>query len=532
MDLSHISSTPTASGTSGGVAAPRDNPLLDPRDLRLPRIADPCVLVMFGITGDLARRKLLPAIYDLANRGLLSPSFSLVGVGRRSWSDDDMREYVADAVRGGARTPWRQAIWDQLAAGMRFIELASFDDDGAYERLTRTVTDLDATRGTGGNRAFYLSVPPAWFSAVTEHVAASGLVDEVPGSWRRVIIEKPFGHNRASAQELDAVVSRIVRPDDVFRVDHYLGKETVQNILALRFANTMFEPLWNQRYVDHVQITMAEDIGIGTRAGYYDTIGSARDVIQNHLLQLLALTAMEEPISMRASAIRSEKEKVLAAVKLERAGVLDLDATTARGRYEAGFQGGVPVRGYLEEDGVAADSHTETFAAVRLEIANRRWAGVPFYLRTGKRLARRVTEVAVVFKRPPFLPFTDAATAGLGANTIVLRIQPDEGITMRMASKVPGTQMELRDVTMNFGYGASFNEESPEAYERLILDALLGDAPLFPQQREVDLSWRILDPVIEHWAANGVPEGYRPGSWGPPSAHDLLARDGRIWRRS
>ena len=472
-------STPTSERSSPALGS---NPLLDSRDLRMPRIADPCVLVMFGITGDLARHKLLPAIYDLANRGLLSPSFSLVGVGRRSWSDDELRAYVEQAVRAGARTSWHQAIWDQLAAGMRFVEFSSFEDDDAYSRLTDVVVGLDTTRGTSGNRAFYLSIPPGWFPAVTQRIAASGLVDESPGSWRRVIIEKPFGHDRTSAARLDTLVSRIVRPDDVFRVDHYLGKETVQNILALRFANTMFEPLWNQRYVDHIQITMAEDIGIGTRAGYYDTIGSARDVIQNHLLQLLALTAMEEPTAMTAPAVRAEKEKVL--------------------------------------------------AALRLEIANRRWAGVPFYLRAGKRLTRRVTEVAVVFKRPPFLPFDDAATAGVGANTIVLRIQPDEGITLRLASKVPGSHIELRDVSMDFGYGGTFNEESPEAYERLILDALLGDAPLFPHQREVDLSWRILDPVIERWAASGAPDGYRPGSWGPESAHQLLARDGRTWRRS
>ena len=527
-----VSSSDSATPIPSSRPTRATNPLLDARDLRLPRIADPCVLVMFGITGDLARNKLLPAIYDLANRGLLSPSFSLVGVGRRSWSDDDLRGYVEESARAGARTPWRPAIWEQLAAGMRFVEFSSFEDDAAYDELTRVVDDLDTTRGTRGNRAFYLSIPPGWFPAVTERIARSGLVEESADAWRRVVIEKPFGHNRSSARELDALVGRIVRPDDVFRVDHYLGKETVQNILALRFANTMFEPLWNQRYVDHVQITMAEDIGIGTRAGYYDTIGSARDVIQNHLLQLLALTAMEEPTSMEAAAVRLEKEKVLDCVRLERNGVLDLDLTTARGRYEAGFQGGLPVRGYLEEDGVAADSRTETFAALRLEIANRRWAGVPFYLRAGKRLTRRVTEVAVVFKQPPFLPFESAATTAVGANTIVLRIQPDEGITLRLASKVPGTQMELRDVSMDFGYGATFNEESPEAYERLILDALLGDAPLFPHQREVDLSWRILDPVIEHWSAGGSPEGYRPGSWGPASAHDLLARDGRTWRRS
>lgn len=508
------------------------NPLLDARDLRLPRIADPCVLVMFGLTGDLARKKLLPAIYDLANRGLLSPSFSLVGVGRREWRDDDMRDYVRRAATAGARTPWRDSIWDQLAAGMRFVEFSSFTDDSAYARLTDVVSAIDQVRGTPGNRAFYLSIPPGWFPAVTERIADSGLIEKTPGAWRRVIIEKPFGHDRNSARELDDLISRIVDPDDVFRVDHYLGKETVQNILALRFANTILEPVWNQRYVDHVQITMAEDIGIGTRAGYFDTIGAARDVIQNHLLQLLALTAMEEPTSMEASAVRSEKEKLLAAVRLERYGVLDLDATTARGRYSSGYQGGRPVLGYLDEEGVPAESTTETFAALRLQIENRRWAGVPFYLRAGKRLARRVTEVAVVFKKPPFLPYDSASTFDLGANAVVLRIQPHEGMTVRLASKVPGAQMQLRDVSVDFGYGSSFNEESPEAYERLILDALLGDAPLFPHQREVDLSWSILDPVIAHWEAAGAPEGYRPGSWGPDSAHELLARDGRSWRRS
>ena len=287
--------------------------------------------------------------------------------------------------------------------------------------------------------------------------------------------------------------------------------------MALRFANTMFEPLWNQRYVDHIQITMAEDIGIGTRAGYYDTIGSARDVIQNHLLQLLALTAMEEPTAMTAPAVRAEKEKVLASVRLERHGVLDLDTTTARGRYDAGFQGGVPVKGYLEEDGVAADSRTETFAAIRLEIANRRWAGVPFYLRAGKRLTRRVTEVAVVFKRPPFLPFDDAATAGVGANTIVLRIQPDEGITLRLASKVPGSHIELRDVSMDFGYGGTFNEESPEAYERLILDALLGVRRSFPTSARSICPGASWTPVIERWAASGAPDGYPTPVPGDPS---------------
>jgi len=485
---------------------------------------------MFGITGDLARHKLLPAVYDLANRGLLSPSFSLVGVGRRSWSDDDLRDYVEKAARAGARTPWRPAIWEQLAAGMRFVEFSSFEDDTAYEQLTRVVDGLDATRGTRGNRAFYLSIPPGWFPAVTERIARSGLVEESADSWRRVVIEKPFGHDRTSARELDALVGRIVRPDDVFRVDHYLGKETVQNILALRFANTMFEPLWNQRYVDHVQITMAEDIGIGTRAGYYDTIGSARDVIQNHLLQLLALTAMEEPTSMDAASVRLEKEKVLDCVRLERDGVLDLDMTTARGRYDAGFQGGLPVRGYLEEDGIPADSTTETFAAIKLFVDTRRWAGVPFYLRAGKRLGKRVTEIAVVFKRSAHVPFPTTDLAESGQNVLVVRVQPDEGLTLKFGAKVPGAEMQVRDVTMDFAYGHAFTEDSPEAYERLILDALVGSAPLFPHQREVEWSWRILDPVLDYWAGQGQPEQYAPGAWGPPSAHRMLADDGRMWR--
>ena len=313
----------------------------------------------------------------------------------------------------------------------------------------------------------------------------------------------------------------------VFRIDHYLGKETVQNLLAIRFANTMFEPLWNANYVDHVQITMAEDIGIGGRAGYYDGIGAARDVIQNHLLQLMALTAMEEPLSFGADNVRVEKEKVLGAV----VPAARLNQITARGQYAAGWQGGKQVIGYLHEDGVPKSSTTETFAAIRLEIDSRRWAGVPFYLRAGKRLGRRVTEIAVVFHRAPHLPFASTDTTSLGANALVFRIQPDEGITLRFGSKVPGSAMEVRDVSMDFLYGESFTESSPEAYERLILDVLLGDPPLFPRHTEVELGWKILDPIIDHWAARGVPEQYDAGSWGPVSAHRMMERDGRRWRR-
>jgi len=513
-------------GGSGAQAGVPANPLRDPRDRRLPRIAGPCGLVIFGVTGDLARRKLMPAVYDLANRGLLPPGFALTGFARRDWADQDFAQVVHDAVQEHARTPFREAVWEQLAEGIRFVQ-GEFDDDAAFDRLSRTVAELDAERGTGGNHAFYLSVPPRAFPLVCRQLARSGLSQQPDGAWRRVVVEKPFGHDLASARELNDVVSEVFTPESVFRIDHYLGKETVQNMLALRFANQLFEPIWNANYVDHVQITMAEDIGIGGRAGYYDGIGAARDVIQNHLLQLLALTAMEEPVSFGPDDLRAEKEKVLSAVRLPK----DLAAHTARGQYAAGWQGGEEVVGYLDEEGIAPDSVTETYAAVRLDVDTRRWAGVPFYLRTGKRLGRRVTEVAVVFKKAPHLPFESTATRELGNNALVIRVQPDEGVTIRFGEKVPGTSMEVRDVTMDFGYGHAFTESSPEAYERLILDVLLGDPPLFPRQREVELSWMILDPIIEFWATQGRPEPYRSGTWGPSSADAMMARDGRTWRR-
>src|SRR5450631_2711058 len=481
------------------------NPLRDPRDRRIPRVAGPCVLVMFGVTGDLARKKLLPAIYDLANRGLLPPGFSLVGFARRDWEDEDFAQLTYDAVKQHARTPFRDTVWQQVSEGIRFVQ-GEFDDDEAFDGLAETVRTLDAERSTGGNYAFYLSIPPKAFPVVVKQLKRSGLSDPdtyapPPGqeawaarrAWRRVVIEKPFGHDLRSARELNDILSEVFPPESVFRIDHYLGKETVQNILALRFANEMYEPIWNRGFVDHIQISMAEDIGIGGRAGYYDGIGAARDVIQNHLLQLLALTAMEEPVSLDAARVRIEKAKVLSAVRLPK----DLAGNTARGQYAGGWQGGVPVIGYLSEDGIDAGSTTETYAALRLDIDTRRWAGVPFYLRTGKRLGRRVTELAVVFKRAPHLPFERTATEELGQNAIVIRVQPDEGVTIRFGSKVPGTAMEVRDVTMDFGYGHSFTESSPEAYERLILDVLLGDPPLFPRHEEVELSWRIVAPTTE-----------------------------------
>jgi glucose-6-phosphate 1-dehydrogenase len=505
---------------------PEFNPLRLNSDRRLSRIAGPSALVIFGVTGDLARKKLMPAVYDLANRGLLPPGFALVGFARRDWVDQDFAKVVHDAVAKYARTPFDEDVWKQLAEGIRFVQ-GEFDDDEAFAELKSTLGKLDKTRGTMGNHAFYLSIPPKSFPQVTEQLRRSGLADHVDGTWRRVVIEKPFGSDLKTARELNAVVESVFPPDSVFRIDHYLGKETVQNILALRFANEMYEPIWNANYVDHVQITMAEDIGVGGRAGYYDGIGAARDVIQNHLLQLLALTAMEEPISFNATDLRAEKEKVLAAVKLP----ADLATATARGQYASGWQGGEKVLGFLDEEGMNPESLTETYAAIRLDIGTRRWAGVPFYLRAGKRLGRRVTEIAVVFKRAPQNLFSKSQTGTLGQNALVIRVQPDEGVTIRFGSKVPGAGMQVRDVTMDFGYGHAFTEASPEAYERLILDVLLGDPPLFPRHEEVELSWKILDPIEEFWTTQGQPDQYNPGTWGPASADELLARDGRVWRR-
>lgn len=502
------------------------NPLRSPEDKRLPRIAGPSGMVIFGVTGDLARKKLLPAIYDLANRGLLPPGFALVGFGRRNWSKQDFEDYVREAVEAPSRTAFNTNVWDRLAEGMQFVS-GSFNDDAAFDALANTLRSTDETRGTNGNWAFYLSVPPEHFSSVVHQLDRSGMAQPQDHGWRRVIIEKPFGHDLESAKELNRVVNSVFPERSVFRIDHYLGKETVQNIMALRFANQMFEPVWNSHYIDYVQITMAEDIGLGGRAGYYDGIGAARDVIQNHLIQLLALIAMEEPTSFSPGRLRAEKLKVLRATTP----VEPFDETTARGQYVAGWQGSERVIGLREESGFDPNSATETYAACTLEINSRRWAGVPFYLRTGKRLGRRVTEIALVFKRPPYQPFEDDQTKLLTNNAVVIRVQPDEGVLMRFGSKVPGTAFEVRDVNMDFSYAEAFTEQSPEAYERLILDALLDESSLFPTNAEVERSWEILDPILNYWESHGHPDEYRAGTWGPASADAMLAKDGRQWRR-
>jgi glucose-6-phosphate 1-dehydrogenase len=505
----------------------RGNPLRDPRDRRLPRVPGPCALVVFGVTGDLARKKLIPAVYDLANRGLLPPGFVLLGFARRDWDHGDFANLAREAAQAGARTEFREEVWQRIAAATVFVP-GSFDDDASFDTLAQTLKDLDASHGTGGHAAFYLSIPPSTFPVVLEQMRRTGMADNaLTGSWRRVVVEKPFGHDLESSKQLNALVDDVFTAPDVFRIDHYLGKETVQNLLALRFANTLFEPIWNSHHIDSVQITMAEDVGIGSRAGFYEGTGAARDVLQNHLLQLLALTAMDEPVNFDAESLRTEKLKVLGAVVLPK----DLRAATVRGQYDQGWLAGQRVRGYRAEEGVDPASTTETYAAVRLDVDTRRWAGVPFYLRTGKRLPRRVTEIAIVFRKAPHLPFARSDIADLGNNQLVLRVQPDEGVTLRFGSKVPGTTMEVRDVAMDFSYGEAFTENSPEAYERLLLDVLLGDASLFPRNAEVEASWRVVDPIEELWAEGGKPEPYRSGEWGPQAADDMLARDGRVWRR-
>ena len=480
--------------------------------------ADGCVIVIFGASGDLTRRKLLPAIFNLAESGLLPESIAVIGVARSRRTDDEfrseMRRHVASAEGGriGAAT------WDRIASRLRYVS-GDFADAALYEQLRATLRDVQTTHAIPPNVLFYFAIPPDLVAGVAARLAAHGLTDEA-GGWRRVIVEKPFGYDLATARALNAELAASLRETQIYRIDHYLGKETVQNIMAFRFANGIFEPVWNRRYVDHVQMTVAEDAGVGSRGAYYDHAGALRDMVQNHMFQLLALVAMEPPISFRPEDVRDEKVKVLHAVSpLSRE---DLRRHTVRAQYD----------GYAAEKDVAPDSRTETFVAMRLMVDNWRWADVPFYLRTGKRLARRLTEIAVHFKRAPFTLFRETAVAGLHSNVLVLRIQPDEGICLSFDAKTPGPLSRLETVNMDFSYSAHFRTEPTTGYETLLFDAMTGDQTLFHRMDIVEAGWQVVDPVLRAWeedASVPVPV-YAPGSWGPSEADFLLERSARQWR--
>ncbi|MFL6035234.1 MAG: glucose-6-phosphate dehydrogenase [Gaiellaceae bacterium] len=497
-----------------------ENPLVE--GLKLRRTPDPCVFVIFGASGDLTQRKLFPALYALAYRRLLPEKFAVVGVARTEETDDAFRDRMEAAVREHARDPFRDDVWQGLAEGMRYIS-TEFENDEGEEQLARCLAQLDEERGTARNRLYYFAVPPRAIGTIVNEL---GPRRTTPG-WVRLVIEKPFGHDLESAQDLTKQLQEYFAEEEIFRIDHYLGKETVQNMLALRFSNGIFEPIWNRQFIDHVQITVAETIGIESRAGYYEQAGAIRDIFQNHLLQLLALTAMEPPIDFTSVQVRNEKVKVLRSLHTPG------PKSVVRGQYGRGYVEGEEVPGYREEPGVAPDSLTETFVAAKLYVDNWRWADTPFYVRMGKRLARRETTIAIEFKSAPHPPFEEASTEALKPNVLVVHVQPDEGVSLAIGAKVPGAGMTIRNVHMDFLYGGAFRTGLPEAYERLILDAMLGEQTLFTRTDEVEEQWSLVDAIIAAWRRDrpGFPN-YSAGTWGPPGADDLIVRDGRAWRRN
>ena len=493
---------------------------------RLARVPEPSVLVIFGGSGDLAARKLLPALYNLALQRLLPAAFAVVGTARRTLTDEQYRAELHAAVARFSRTlPINEAVWDSFAEQVRYVSTGS---DEGYAELGRLLDRIDRERGTQGNRLFYLATPPPAYepivSAIGTHRLAQG------SGWKRVVVEKPFGPDLRSAVELSERMHDVFRQGEVFRIDHYLGKETVQNILVLRFANGIFEPLWNRQYVDHVQITAAESLGVEERGEYYDSAGAIRDVVQNHLLQLLALVAMEPPVAFDANSVRDEKVKVLRSIRPIR--VDEVAEQVVRGQYGAGFIEGNRAVAYREEPSVPPISETETYVAMKCHVDNWRWEGIPFYVRTGKRLPKRTTEIALQFRVAPHQVFSREAAAGLEPNTLVLRIQPDEGISLKFGAKVPVQGIRIRSVNMDFVYGASFMVDAPDAYETLIVDALRGDATLFTRRDEVEEQWRLVDPIMEAWGTDQLDlPSYAAGTWGPTEADLLIARDGRAWRK-
>ncbi|MCG3157060.1 MAG: Glucose-6-phosphate 1-dehydrogenase 2 [bacterium] len=507
--------------------AAAENPLRE--GLRLERIPAPNTMIIFGASGDLTKRKLLPALFNLACDNLLPQEFAVVGFARRTKSHADFREEMMQAIKQFSRRRQFDANLLQNFSERIFYHSSTFEDEGGYAGLQRLLEELETSHQTAGNRLFYLATPPEYYPEIVQRLGQAGMARNGRG-WTRVIIEKPFGRDLDTARELNRQVLSVFEESQVFRIDHYLGKETVQNILVFRLANGIFEPIWNRHYVDHVQITVAEDLGVEGRGGYYETAGVMRDMIQNHMLQLLALVAMEPPIAFAAQEVRNEKVKVLQAIRP----ILpeEVEKFVVRAQYSPGSFGGQQVPGYLQEPGVAPDSRTETYVALKLYLDNWRWAGVPFFLRSGKRLPKRATEIAIHFKSAPHLLF-GAHTAGLEANVLALRIQPDEGITLRFAAKLPGAAIQVRTVNMDFRYGTSFGKPSPEAYERLIWDCMLGDSTLFTRRDEVEASWQFVTPILAGWQQRNdqpLPQ-YPAGTWGPPEAEAFIAPEGRRWRR-
>ncbi|HEX4734659.1 MAG TPA: glucose-6-phosphate dehydrogenase [Thermoleophilaceae bacterium] len=501
----------------------QENPLVEGLE-RLP--VHPTTLVIFGASGDLAKRKLLPAIYNLAHEGALPERFNLIGCARSEWSDDEFRDIAKEAIQKFSRRKPDDTVLDSLLSRVRYVS-GTFDDENVFKKVSEIADGEDEEAGLAFNRIFYLSVAPQFFEVIAEQLGKTGM-NKHKEAEVRIVVEKPFGHDLASALHLNKALLSVFHERQVFRIDHYLGKETVQNTLVLRFANGIFEPVWNRSYVDHVQITASEDVALEGRAGYYDNAGALRDLIQNHLLQLLMLTSMEPPVSFDADEIRDEKVKVLHAIKPPK--VEDVSQMAVRAQYSAGNVGGKDVPGYLEEEGVKEGSTTETFAAIRLKVDNWRWAGVPFYIRTGKALARKGTEIVITLKPVPHLAFQHEGSLGVHPNQLILAVQPNEGVSMSLMAKIPGSRMRVRPVNMEFLYGTSFLSQSPEAYERLILDTMRGDATLFARDDEVEAAWRIVDPVLEAWAKDTSPiPQYKAGSSGPAEQDSILINDDH-WR--
>jgi glucose-6-phosphate 1-dehydrogenase len=501
----------------------QENPLVEGLE-RLP--VHPTTLVIFGGTGDLAHRKLLPAVYNLAHEGALPERFNLIAISRSDIPHDNYRQMARESIKQFSRRPPDEQVLDKLLERVRYVP-GTFDDDGVFTRLGEELRQFDEEAGIVFNRVFYLSTAPEFFTLIVGKLGEHALSEQEDADVR-VVIEKPFGTSLAEARQLNREVLGVLDEKQVFRIDHYLGKETVQNMLAFRFANGMFEPIWNRNFIDYVQITAAEDLGIGRRAGYYDHAGALRDLVQNHMLQLLTLLCMEPPVSFDADEVRDEKVKVLHAIHAPTPETVA--HMTVRAQYTAGMAEGKEVPGYLEEEGVPDDSRTETYVALRLEVDNWRWAGVPIYLRTGKRLARKVTEIAVQLKPVPHLAFQAQGSVGVQPNLLIMTMQPNEGVSLSLGAKIPGTRMRIRPVNMEFLYGTAFLSQSPEAYERLIMDAMRGDATLFTRDDEVEAQWRICDPILQAWSnTDGALPTYAAGSSGPEEANALLA-DGQRWR--